>query len=203
MEPSTVYKECKFPDGNAESGSIVITESVLVNQGEEVTYPPAPGEQSVVHDYRFDVLPNVTKYVNDCLGIEDELTPLGPNWYVTGFFLGNELGNTASITNTVIDPKMEFEFRDTECTVSASSNCNGTLDYVTPISSPALCPLKNKGDADCDGNINLSDFNIFLSEYVVLRNGQNSLKESDFNSSNTITLQDFNIWREEFVNRMR
>ncbi len=62
----------------------------------------------------------------------------------------------------------------------------------TPTTNP--CPLKQTGDANCDGAINLNDFERFRQEYT----GILASKTSDFNIDGKITLMDFEIWRRNF-----
>ena len=59
----------------------------------------------------------------------------------------------------------------------------------------AACARSSQGDADCDGSIGLSDFEIWRREYL----GTISTKTSDFNSSGVVDLSDFNIWRINFT----
>lgn len=53
------------------------------------------------------------------------------------------------------------------------------------------CYLKSKGDANCDGNIDDKDFNIWVSEFK----GISTDKSSDFDNKDGVTIVDFNIWR--------
>ena len=62
---------------------------------------------------------------------------------------------------------------------------------TTPSPTGQSCLKKNSGDADCDGNISLSDFEIFRKEYT----GTINTMKSDFDGSNHIDLADFQIWR--------
>ncbi len=58
----------------------------------------------------------------------------------------------------------------------------------------ASCVKKSLGDSNCDGLINLNDFERFRQEYT----GILSSKSSDFNNDGKITLIDFETWRRNF-----
>lgn len=68
---------------------------------------------------------------------------------------------------------------------------------ITPTPGPS-CPLKNRGDADCNGKINIFDFNIWRDEFLEVAN----TTSSNFDGSggeHPITIFDFNIWRDGFL----
>lgn len=71
----------------------------------------------------------------------------------------------------------------------------------TPIATPSIpvtipsCSLKPKGDVNCDGAINILDFNIWLGEFIKTLN----TALSDFNNDGIIDTRDFNIWRDNFL----
>lgn len=74
-----------------------------------------------------------------------------------------------------------------------------TQNSPTPLPFPTsvpYCHLKNKGDADCDNNINRLDFAIWQDEFVSELNGIVTSKRSDFNSDGKIDIVDANIWRK-------
>lgn len=56
------------------------------------------------------------------------------------------------------------------------------------------CTKKVQGDADCNGTINIFDFEIWRSEFL----GSITTKRADFNGNNRVTLEDFEIWRTSF-----
>ncbi len=60
--------------------------------------------------------------------------------------------------------------------------------------TPLPCSLKPSGDANCDGLINLNDFERFRQEYT----GLLASKTSDFNADAKISLMDFEVWRRNF-----
>jgi len=71
----------------------------------------------------------------------------------------------------------------------------------TPILTPAIvvvsCPLKSKGDANCDGKIDIADLEAWKAEFL----GTTSTKTADFNTDRVVDLLDFNIWRNGLLGR--
>lgn len=68
----------------------------------------------------------------------------------------------------------------------------------TPSSAP-YCYLKNKGDGNCDNIINISDYELWRTEFVGTLKGVPIInKPSDFNNDGLITIVDFNIWKTNF-----
>lgn len=66
--------------------------------------------------------------------------------------------------------------------------------HPTPTSTTSTCK-KNQGDANCDGKIDLVDFEIWRKEFT----GTLSTKQSDFNSSSIVDLIDYEIWRRNGI----
>lgn len=64
----------------------------------------------------------------------------------------------------------------------------------TSIQTTSNCK-KNQGDTNCDGKIDLVDFEIWRKEFT----GELSTKLSDFNSSSTVDLIDYEIWRRNGI----
>ncbi len=62
---------------------------------------------------------------------------------------------------------------------------------ITPTVTPIGCPKKSSGDTNCDGVINLSDFETWRKEYLKLVN----TNTADFDGDGQSTLADFQIWR--------
>ena len=62
------------------------------------------------------------------------------------------------------------------------------------IISSTSCIKKNTGDSDCDGVVNISDFEIWRKEYFQTI----SSKTADFDTSGKIDLADFEIWRKGY-----
>lgn len=65
----------------------------------------------------------------------------------------------------------------------------------TPTPTIIGCSLKSQGDADCNGVIDITDFEIFRKEYMHTL----STKTADFNTSGTVDIIDFEIWRKSFL----
>lgn len=64
-----------------------------------------------------------------------------------------------------------------------------------PSSTPAVsCPRHAEGDADCDGQIKLTDMNIWRMEY----HGEITTKRSDFTADGNVSLTDFELWRRHY-----
>ncbi len=84
----------------------------------------------------------------------------------------------------------------TQFTDSGTSFChvapNGPT--VTPTPTVSACNLKSSGDADCNGTVNLVDFEIFRKEY----SGTQNTKEADFDKDNSVSIIDFEIWRKGY-----
>lgn len=82
---------------------------------------------------------------------------------------------------------------------------SGTLTPTTSVSptrelSPTgQCPRKAEGDADCNSQINLFDFTLWLLEYRASQEEGYVLNpQLDFNNSGDVTLFDFTLWLIEY-----
>jgi hypothetical protein len=82
-----------------------------------------------------------------------------------------------------------------DITVTKSPTVTVTSTSPTP-SCPtvnASCPLtKNRGDADCDGNITQCDYEIWRREYSLT--AANTVY-ADFDANSKVTITDYEIWR--------
>jgi len=63
---------------------------------------------------------------------------------------------------------------------------------VTPTSS---CVMRQNGDADCNGAVNILDFEIWRREFL----GIDTTTKADFDSSGGVSILDFEIWRRGFL----
>lgn len=63
--------------------------------------------------------------------------------------------------------------------------------HVTFAQTPTDCPLKNQGDANCDGNVTLQDYENWRKEFLA----ETTTKTADFNNDVIIGLVDYEIWR--------
>lgn len=100
------------------------------------------------------------------------------------------------------------DYCDTKCgsqTQSPTSSPTPTSEPTTafiPTSTPvptiatSACPLKFQGDAECDGKVDIIDFNIWLSEFTQ----ELSSKKSDFSGDRLVTIEDFYLL--DFITRL-
>jgi hypothetical protein len=77
----------------------------------------------------------------------------------------------------------------------------GLLNFVVNNSGSTTCISKATGDADCNGKIDLMDFEVFRQEYNSYRNGQTVAYSADFNGDKKIDLLDFEIFRQGYLAR--
>lgn len=80
-------------------------------------------------------------------------------------------------------------------------NLGGPVDPSEGVVAPPAgntCTLKSKGDADCDDDIDLFDFNIWMGQFKNDPSTSTPVWNADFNKSGSIDLVDFNIWRDGF-----
>ncbi|MEN9328765.1 MAG: Dockerin type domain, partial [Candidatus Parcubacteria bacterium] len=59
---------------------------------------------------------------------------------------------------------------------------------------PPTCPLHSKGDANCDGQVDFIDFEIWRQESM----GEENTKNADFNGDVAVDFVDFEIWRQGY-----
>lgn len=91
---------------------------------------------------------------------------------------------TGSITNSPI-PTVSGSIRNTPTGVPTISG-NTTI--------PPTCPTHNKGDANCDGKINLVDYEIFIRELITGKKVR-----ADFDSNGVLDSVDDGIWRNSYL----
>jgi hypothetical protein len=72
-----------------------------------------------------------------------------------------------------------------------------TLIITTKTSAQSSCPLKNFGDTDCSGTVDLLDFSKFREEYILFQKGQLQIANalSNFNQDQSLDLSDFVIFK--------
>ncbi|HVZ67573.1 MAG TPA: dockerin type I repeat-containing protein [Patescibacteria group bacterium] len=87
-----------------------------------------------------------------------------------------------------------------------AANC--PVPSITPIANASVtpgstCALKSKGDANCDGKVNIIDFNSWRDNYLLGSNPTatppSSFLVADFNGDGAVNILDFNIWRDGFL----
>ena len=64
-----------------------------------------------------------------------------------------------------------------------------------PTPTPIPCPRKTEGDADCNGRIDIIDFEIWRRELL----GIDTTLKADFDGSGKVDMSDFGIWRVSFL----
>jgi hypothetical protein len=70
------------------------------------------------------------------------------------------------------------------------------VDKMTVSGGSSSCSLKSVGDADCNGTVNITDFEIFRKEFT----GTLNTKTADFNADNVVSIIDFEILRKKLMN---
>lgn len=60
---------------------------------------------------------------------------------------------------------------------------------------PATCSTKARGDADCDNEIRLADYDLWRREFY----GELTSLYADFNADNRVSLVDFELWRRSYT----
>lgn len=85
---------------------------------------------------------------------------------------------------------------------TATPYITASCTFVQPtLTIPPSCGLKSLGDADCNGTINDTDFDIWKCEYLGggdCTNPASHLKSS-FDLNNKVDLNDFEIWRSNYA----
>lgn len=75
---------------------------------------------------------------------------------------------------------------------------NGSSE-ITVTGGSNSCPRLKEGDCDCDGVVDIGDFEPWRGEFV----GESATKKCDFNGNGSVRLDDFNIWRGGFFTDRR
>jgi hypothetical protein len=81
------------------------------------------------------------------------------------------------------------------------SICVGIGTIFVAKAQTSVCVLKASGDADCNGQVDLNDFQIFRTEFNLARSGTLDITtaKANFNSDNTVDLLDFTIFRKGYL----
>jgi hypothetical protein len=119
--------------------------------------------------------------------------------------------NPAKITGVnVINNSFSYSFPAYSVTTFVPASTTSTVSVTTaatqtPASSiipSQACPKKSSGDADCNGNVDLADFQKFRDEYIKQRNGQLDINAatSDFTGDKSVDLSDFVAFRQGYIN---
>jgi hypothetical protein len=104
---------------------------------------------------------------------------------------------SVSFTIPVIDDSLNEA--DETVNIALSNPSNATLGSpanatLTIIDSYPACTRKAEGDANCDGHIDLVDFEIWRKEST----GALTTKTADFNGDGVVDTVDFNIWQAHY-----
>ena len=88
---------------------------------------------------------------------------------------------------------------DETVNIALSNPTNATLGSpanatLTIIDSYPACPRKPEGDANCDGHIDLVDYELWRRENF----GEVTTKIADFNGDGVVDMVDFNIWQAHY-----
>lgn len=113
-----------------------------------------------------------------CSGTSGVGTP--PSVTITPIFRDPASKNTSAPSTT-----------STSKTAAAGTTSTSVQNFGT---TDGTCETKSKGDANCDGLIDLVDFRIWVTEY-----SSGSGTSSDFNGDGVVSFADFSIWRDNYV----
>lgn len=121
-----------------------------------------------------------------------------------GWIADSSCSSTAS-TPTSIPTSGTYCRTNLDCNPSSTCVNNAcTVSVSTPTPTPG-CVLNSSGDANCDGVIDLLDFNIWRTEFLGLSASSPTSPtitppQADFNKDGAVNILDFNIWRDSFLN---
>lgn len=152
-------------------------------------------------DFGFDYDTGVCKAFNDNDICTDGLTnnsfqfPLVPGhsyrWWVHAINSCNNWSTAASVDVTVPGPTATPTV-PTVTVVDPSPTPTRTTS-VTPTGTES-CLTHSKGDANCDGQVDFIDFEIWRQETM----DEVTTKNADFNGDTVIDFIDFEIWRQGY-----
>jgi hypothetical protein len=116
-------------------------------------------------------------------------------WYN---FNGDNLGTTTTGTGYELVNTNRTTF---EAILSPAYAAYKNLWNATPTATPIACAKKNQGDADCNGSIDLSDFDKFRQEFIAYRKNELDITKAlaNFNNDNSVDLADFELFRQGFI----
>jgi len=126
-------------------------------------------------------------------GIMDE-----PNTIYAGTWFNPYTNMTSWRRDNVVTGTYHVDFviptpYDTQwCTTPTPGTDNTT---VTP---PPGCTLKSKGDANCDNQINMADYDIWACQMLGSATCNQPDEAANFDGINKVNLNDFEIWRRNF-----
>lgn len=97
---------------------------------------------------------------------------------------------TPAVQSPVTKPATQVQLNSTGTTTKSVSGGSP----IVPLQGAEACPTKDRGDANCDGLIDLVDFRIWATEYST---GVGT--SADFNGDGSVSFGDFSIWRDNYV----
>ena len=124
------------------------------------------------------------------------IDPLAKNLYIVARGVDNNAdptendGKIYEISFSLNSPQNSPTPSRTPTPVSATNTIQPTRT-PTPIS---VCARKSQGDANCDGLIDLIDFEIWRREFI----GSATTRNADINMDGLVNLIDFEFWRRTF-----
>ncbi|MEN9328100.1 MAG: hypothetical protein RI947_908 [Candidatus Parcubacteria bacterium] len=149
-----------------------------------------------VLDYLSQTGPYVAGDAWGCMG-----TWYTGNWYGAGG--GGSAGGALEYINAVkaqLNARTWESWGGTQVTSVPVTNSPSASPTTRPntIISPTIpqqgCAKKNKGDANCDNLVDISDFEIFRREFM----GEVPTKNANFDTDATVTIADFETWRRGY-----
>ncbi len=120
-------------------------------------------------------------------------TPAG-NWvyYKQDNYFSAPIGaNTGTIDMDITSGSNDNRIHFTHTILSTTLKGTNMSPTVTP------CPAKSKGDANCDGNVDFIDFEIWRNEFM----GEDTKTVANFNytEDQKVDFIDFEIWRQGYM----
>ena len=129
-----------------------------------------------------------------------------------GARLGSDWNGTWSdfrhVANITLQPGQEYAYDQSRTFSPAGAyfaepviQVNGSWGGITganrvtfTVSTPP-CSNKPQGDADCNGSVDLTDFEVWRKEYLHYL----TTKNADFDHDGSVTIIDFEVWRRGFL----
>ena len=111
-------------------------------------------------------------------------------------FKGCALNSSIQPTFKMLNEDKRFDIT-LDCPTPTLTSAPTDIPTLTPALIAACPSTKSKGDANCDGKIDIKDFYVWKEEFILESKGET---KSDFNNDKQITIEDFSIWRDGFLN---
>jgi Zn-dependent metalloprotease len=85
--------------------------------------------------------------------------------------------------------------RTPQCVQNITQSPSPTTGPTSPVNPTITSTGCRVGDANCDGFIDLVDFQLWMREYT----GADSTRNADFNRDTRVDLVDFELWRSTYI----